>query len=122
MSLPGDAWATDGRLHEFSLLEERRSEYGSRQTSEQEGYPTVANSRLGTMNATDIACDIPQRNRPRALMTITSIVLGSVSLACIILRLLSRPPSPKRWTEMVDDWVLVANGVRQLGGQMGGSC
>lgn len=45
-------------------------------------------------------------------MTITCIVLGSVSLVCIVLRMMSRPPLPTRWTEMMDDWVLVANGVR----------
>ncbi|SPO06884.1 uncharacterized protein DNG_09578 [Cephalotrichum gorgonifer] len=42
-------------------------------------------------------------------MTVMTAILGSVSLTCIALRLMTRPPGPTQWTNMIDDWVMIVN-------------
>ena len=67
-----------------------------------------------TINGTATACNIPMRDRGAALH-VTTTILCSIALACILLRLLSAPTPDRKWTQIADDWYMMMNAVLLIG-------
>ncbi|KAK4168128.1 hypothetical protein QBC43DRAFT_284766 [Cladorrhinum sp. PSN259] len=68
-----------------------------------------------TMNGTATACNSPIRDNGGAVLYITTTVLCSIALACILMRLLSTPESQKSWISVADDWYMMANAILLIG-------
>ena len=49
-----------------------------------------------------------------AVLYVTTTVLCSIALACILLRLLGAPKSQKKWVQVADDSYMVLNAVGNL--------
>jgi hypothetical protein len=72
-----------------------------------EGYSNIP---LVTMNVSSLACNLPIRDRGDILRQ-SSIVFAVLGVVCIALRFGSRPCKVGKWSDTLDDWVMVANAV-----------
>ncbi|KAB5536261.1 hypothetical protein GE09DRAFT_1141950 [Coniochaeta sp. 2T2.1] len=68
---------------------------------------------LSAQNVTTTDCGIEDREQ-RPYVKVTSITLGMVALACIVLRLLERSDRRHTLRERFDDWVMMLNGILVL--------